>query len=59
LLTHLVAFLPQALRPGVQACLALGKHIWSKEYSEAYYAAQKEAHSESLATANELETKLC
>lgn len=55
LLKHLIPVLPESLREQVQACYDLREQVWSTEYMNAYYEAQRQAQQktspESLATA--------
>jgi hypothetical protein len=52
ILREITSVLPKDLRADVQACLSINDHLWSAEYSQACFRAQKEKTSpESLAIA--------
>lgn len=54
LLREIIPLLPNDLRTEVQACLSLNDHVWSPEYSQAYYRAQKEASPSCLQASDSL-----
>ena len=45
--------LPEDLRKAAQACFGMREQIWSTEYGDAYYQANKKASPKSLATADQ------